>query len=85
MRFYCYFSGSMFPADGPKQLAVVWLSISRGVCKQSLIAKEEFAGAHVFFWHFGLLKDCCNEKTQCLNPMDIINNLKMVCVLMNLH
>jgi len=25
------FLGSMFPADGPKQLAVVWLSISRGL------------------------------------------------------
>ena len=33
------------------------------VCKQSLIAKKEFAGAHVFFWHFGLLKDRSNEKT----------------------
>ena len=32
------------------------------VCKQSLIAKK-FAGAHVLFWHFGLLKDCSNEKT----------------------
>jgi len=46
------------------------------VCKQSLIAKEEFAEAHVFFWHYVPLKDCSNDKTQCLNPMDIINNLK---------
>jgi len=55
------------------------------VCKQSLTAKKEFANADVFFWHFGLLKGCSNEKTQCLNPMDIINNLKTVCVLMNLY
>jgi len=55
------------------------------VCKQSLIAKKEVNCAHVFFRLFGLLNACSNEKTQCLNPMDIINNLKMVCALLNLH
>ena len=47
----------MFPGDVPKKLAVVWLSITPGmcfyrVCKQSLIAKMDGNRAHVFlaFW-----------------------------------
>jgi len=46
------------------------------VCKQSLIVKKEGDHAHVF----SRILNCFN--TSELSPLDIISNLKTVCVVM---